>query len=205
MEISDNKKSANKAGFTLIEMLVVLSIFSFIAVSLFVKNSSFNSNVTLTNLAYEVALSIRQAQVYGLSVKNFDTGAGQSFAVGYGVNFDADNNVDYIFYADSNEDGYYDPPNELVETFSLRRGNILEKFCATESISGVDRCSDTGEISKLDISFKRPNPDAIIRTDLLGYSYRRATIFLVSPEGKSRMIVVRDSGQISIEQPQPIQ
>jgi prepilin-type N-terminal cleavage/methylation domain-containing protein len=188
---------AKNSGFTLVEMIVTVGIFAFIAVAIFVRNSSFNSSIILTNLAYEVALSIRQAQVYGLSVREFDPGSDR-FDSGYGVNFNANNKVNYIFFADTDNDGIYDGSGELLETYALRRGNVVGKFCATNA-ANRERCSDTGELSYLDITFMRPNPDAIIETSF-AESYKSATIHIIAPNGNERVVSVQQTGQISIQQ-----
>jgi prepilin-type N-terminal cleavage/methylation domain-containing protein len=185
-----------RSGFTLVEMIVAVSIFAFISVAIFVRNSSFNSSIILTNLAYEVALSIRQAQVYGLSVREFNPGS-ERFDSGYGVNFNANNKINYLFFADTDNDGIYDGSGELLETFSLKRGNVVGKFCATSASDRV-RCSDTGELSYLNVTFKRPNPDAIINTSF-AESYKSAVIHIVAPNGNERVVNVQQTGQISIQ------
>ena len=182
-------------GFTLIEMVVVLTIFSFIAISLFVKNSEFNSKVILTNLAYEVALSIRQAQVYGLSARELTPGSGE-FNTPYGVNFNVNSSGNYIFFADIDEDGIYDGQTELLETYSFKRGNQAGRFCAT-TVGEQVMCSDLNQINVLNITFKRPNPDAIILTDQ-GQTYKSARIYVRAPNGEERQISIEDTGQISI-------
>jgi prepilin-type N-terminal cleavage/methylation domain-containing protein len=57
-------------GFTLIEMVVVLGIFAILTSVTIYNYGDFNDNIILTNLSYEVALEIRQAQVYSLGVRS---------------------------------------------------------------------------------------------------------------------------------------
>lgn len=180
-------------GFSLVELLVTVGIFSFISVSIFVKNSNFNSSVLLTNLAYDVALSIREAQIYGLSVREFN----QSFDVAYGVNMNSNNDLNYIFFADADKNGRYDVGDGLLENYSIKKGNRISDFCATPS-SGSERCKSTGDITSLDITFLRPNPDAIIKTNL-AETYGTAKIYLESPSGSRRTVVVESTGQISVQ------
>src|SRR3989344_3995148 len=70
-------------GFSLIELLVVISIFSIISLVVLANHSRFNSSVLLGSLAYKIALSFRETQVYGLSVQGQST----NFQVGYGIHF----------------------------------------------------------------------------------------------------------------------
>src|SRR3989344_3869307 len=73
-------------GFTLIELLVVLSIMLVITGVFLVRNQQFNSAILLRSLSYQVALSIRQAQVFGVGVKEDGAGTG-NFSARDGVQF----------------------------------------------------------------------------------------------------------------------
>ena len=86
-------------GFTLIELLVSVAIFTFLTGLILVNHGRFTSAILLENLAYDVGLSIREAQIFGLSVKEFEPGSGQ-FQQGYGVHFDASTPAQYIIFAD---------------------------------------------------------------------------------------------------------
>ena len=90
-------------GFTLVELLVSISIFVFMTALVVSRYAAFNQGTLMTNLAYDIALTIRTAQTYGLSVKsaNVGTGAttggnnannasyGSNFNLAYGVDFSA--------------------------------------------------------------------------------------------------------------------
>lgn len=49
-------------GFSLLELLVVISIFTIITTIALFNQGQLNSNVLLTNLAYDVALTVREVQ-----------------------------------------------------------------------------------------------------------------------------------------------
>jgi prepilin-type N-terminal cleavage/methylation domain-containing protein len=61
-------------GFTIIELVVSVAIFAFMTAFLVARYGTFNQGVLLTNLAYDVALTIRNAQSYGLNVKSLPAG-----------------------------------------------------------------------------------------------------------------------------------
>ena len=79
-------KIPTQRGFTLVETMVALGIFVIVTAIVFVGNSRFNNTIFLTNLAYDLALTVSRAQSYGINVRPFD-GATKPFEVGYGVHF----------------------------------------------------------------------------------------------------------------------
>ena len=101
------RKPFSKDAFTLIELLVVMAIFSVISLLILANHSRFNSSVLLGSLAYDMALSVRQAQVYGVSVQTFNA----NFQVGYGVHFTTGNS--YIFFADTGDGSGGAPDNRF--------------------------------------------------------------------------------------------
>ena len=79
-------KIPTQRGFTLVETMVALGIFVIVTAIVFVGNSRFNNTIFLTNLAYDLALTVSRAQSYGINVRPFDS-ATKPFEVGYGVHF----------------------------------------------------------------------------------------------------------------------
>jgi len=213
MRISTTAKSSTvglllKKGFTLIELLVSMGIIVMITSVALVQHNQFNETLALTNLAYEVGLSVRQAQVFGLSVREF-TGSSGVTANLYGVHFDyiqsePETRLKYVLYADNDGNNNFSGDSETVETTTITRGNYIDKFCATRNNSTV--CSDSltdsavAAISSMSIRFDRPNPDAIIVVDNGDVQYEEAVIFLKSKDGAAtRCVVVRLTGQVSID------
>lgn len=190
-------ETQSKRGFTLIEMIVVVGIFSFITAIVLANNSKFNGDILITNLAYEIALTIRQAQVFGLSVREFAVGGVSEFNVGYGVYFSSGTTGSFVFYADRNRNNQYDS-GELVETFTLGHGNFIKRLCAVTG-AGARRCSDTGDINWLSVTFLRPLPDATIKTSNPSESYASAEVHVSSPQGKERTVLSGVTGQISVQ------
>jgi hypothetical protein len=66
-------------------MLVVSSIVLLITAFVIFQQQKFNSSTLLRSLTYSVALTVRQAQVYGTSVRGFTSSSGTTFGSGYGV------------------------------------------------------------------------------------------------------------------------
>ncbi len=184
-------------GFSLIELLVVTGIFVVITGVVLANNAQFNSSVLLGNAAYDVALSIRQAQVYGLSTRNYSG----EFRVGYGVHFEG--TTAYVIFADLDEDRNkrYDPGvDQVVQQITLGRGHTIQHYCGVRS-DGVEDCSDNAaSLTHIDVGFLRPNPDATITGD--GPTpYSSAKIVLQSRSDETRTITVQSTGQISVKRP----
>ncbi len=184
-----------KKGFTLVELLVSISIFMIITIMAVVNHSQFNSTILLTNLAYEIGLSIRQAQVYGITVKQTSASPIQ-FNSGYGIHFDLQTDPKtYVLFEDVKPSGsqadhvYSQGTDDDVETFHIQKGN---------SISGIYIDGVTTSQPVVDISFIRPNPDAYIIVSGDVNRHSKAEICLKSPQGTKRKVVVESTGQISV-------
>lgn len=206
-------KPASK-GFTLIELLVVIGIFGLLTALIFARQSQFTGGSLLTNVAYQIALTIRQAQVYGLSVREFSSGG---FNYPYGVHFDKSEGMksSIVFFVDSGAtppvSSGYNPQmpssanlgtcgndgNPCLDLLSISRGNYVEDVCAVPS-SG----SSCTSVDKLDISFVRPDPEARIVSITGGAATGgniRGCVTLASPQGTTkRYVIVTNTGQISV-------
>jgi prepilin-type N-terminal cleavage/methylation domain-containing protein len=192
MNIFSHKKNN---GFSLVELVVSVAIFTIITSVILARHSQFSGTLLLENLAYDIALSIRKAQVFGLSVKEFTTGSSQ-FDIGYGVHLDSSDDTSYIFLADLDGDEAYSGVEEIIETFTLRKGNFISEFCGILS-SGIEKCSDS-DITYLDIIFERPNPEAIIKSSIPSDVYTSARVTVSSPQGVTWNVTTVITGQISI-------
>lgn len=182
-----------EGGFTLLELLVVMGVMLVITTLILARHNQFNGTVLVRNLSYSVALSIRQAQVYGLSGRS----TGGLISIRYGVYFTSANPTQYVLFADQDSDGTYDP-GESVEVFSLSGGYVISNICANTGT--VEKCSGSGDIDRLTILFMRPNPDARFITDIANDVYTNGTITVLSAQGVTRYVRVTTTGQISVQQ-----
>lgn len=192
-------------GFTLVELIVTISIFVFMSVLLMVKYGNFNQSVLLTNMAYDLALVIRTAQTYGISVRS--TTDNSDFDRAYGVNLSTKNIVDargslntkIIFFADLTNNYIFDGVSggdSIESIYNLSRGAKISKICVGDSSSN---CTVTPDV--VNVSFKRPDPKAIICNDSSCYSdYPYMEITLEGTDGGQRKISVNRTGQVSILQ-----
>ncbi len=206
-------------GFTLVEMLVVLSIIAIITMISLFGQSTFNRSVLLTDTAYTVALSLREMQSLGLSSRKF--GAVQN--AGYGAYFATNNTSSYILFADI---GGSSPPTAcpkgtsgqpdwkpgncryevatdgLVQRYSFSNRFSLSHICGTASSNGTRYCSTNDSLSSIDVVFLRSNTTDTIMTGQRSAgptALSKAEIYIRSNNGgDTRGICVSQVGQVSV-------
>ncbi|OHA18235.1 MAG: hypothetical protein A2664_02075 [Candidatus Taylorbacteria bacterium RIFCSPHIGHO2_01_FULL_46_22b] len=154
------KRNSVRRGFTLIELLVVLSIIMVITVIASYGKTRYERSIYLTNLSYDVALAVREAQLYGVNVRR---GVGADYDYGYGVHFSTSQPSSFQLFVDSDNDHYYDGVSELVRNYGVTNNHRVSALCTVAV--GSSLCV---AVTTLDITFRRPDPDACINT---GVSY----------------------------------
>ena len=201
--MNQTQHAEKQRGFTLAELIVVTGILVLITGVMLANNARFGGAILLENLAYDVALSVRKAQVYGIAVRRF----GQTnFSAGYGMHFSIDTPVVYVLFADTSPPGtgdgiYQSSQGELVEEVTMQRGFHIADLCVTSPGSSTETCG----LDRLDILFRRPEPDAFISANgISGVAnpaslYERGRVILESPRGDRASVVVESTGQIAVQ------
>jgi len=214
-------------GFTMVELMVSVSIFVIITTIILASYPRFSSKIVLENVVHQIALSIRQAQTFGLSVRTFGTGL-DVFPT-YGVHFsfngvtdsDPADNRNFLIFADilpgfgteNMGNGLYDgisgcntTGGECIEQFTIQSTDRIAYLCGNlKAFGGTVEEPNGGDCSltSLDVSFSRPDPDA----NISGYSvsegqqvsFSDAEIVIESPREDRKTVVVWSTGQISVE------
>jgi prepilin-type N-terminal cleavage/methylation domain-containing protein len=197
--------STRRKGFTLIELLVVFTIISVVASIVFTSQSSFNKTFILTNTAYDVALSLRESQTYGLGSRAVSSASN----VGYGLHFDSNSPKSFTLFADVSPTSVCNKPDcqpgdgvythgadSLVRTYTIGNGITLDYFCAYTS---AWVCTN-GAVNSLDIVFARPNPTPNVHFNGTNTA-TDACLRLASSQGTFRYVKVSASGQINANAP----
>ena len=183
-----------KKGFTLIEFVVIMSIFGIVASIALFNFSGFSSNISLTNLTHDVALVIRDAQVRGIS--NRSTSDPET-PIRRGVYFEYDTiTSDYsnqiVVFDDDNSNAEYDSPDELIDTITIQSSDRIDDI----ETNNPNTCGDDNE-EHLHILFQRPDPNPVIYCGNNIADF--ASIVISSADGsRQKFIDVQITGQISV-------
>ena len=182
-------------GFTIIEMLVVTGIIGLLSAVTLANYRDVSVRISLENLVQQMAIIIRQAQVYGISVAK--TNNVISEYPPYGVHFNTSPATSFILFVDNDGSGQYSGQSEDVETINLKNNNVVSEVSANKLSSG---CSNILSLGTLDIIFTRPNPEAVfyaISGESLVYP-SDVEVTVRSPDGLYREVSVWSTGQISV-------
>lgn len=200
-------KKAKQAGMSIVELLVVLSIFSVVSSVAIFNFGNFQSQIDIKNLASDIALKTVEAQKASLSgllpPLSQQAQIDETWKPSYGVYFSTTPNNSFIYFTDlknPTQNSLYDVSScpgtgECLEQITITKGNV---------VSGLDvfyqsNPSTAVPVENLAITFVRPNSSAIIASGsskLVSVSYVRITI--TSPKATTSAIKVYPSGRIQI-------
>ncbi len=173
-------------GFTLIELMVTVAIVVLITGIALVRYGTFNNTVLLRSQAYEIALDIRTAQTYGVSV----SGQGEGNYLGsYGLHFDTASDGLYVLFQDQDGDLFYDSGEEVGSLY------VIDPRFRVARIE--TNCGDRDSVS---ITFKRPNFDAhFVASPACAVVDVGIVLQTVSANPQERIVRIAQTGYVMIE------
>lgn len=189
-----NLKIKHKAqGFTLIEMIVVVSIVAILAVITLFQFAAYRKGVNIETTAEEIALNLRRAQSMALAVRSTGGTILPIYQSGYGIHFELSpslgnqsaSDTSYILFTDFESvpgPGGWDRSylanfnmgslcgnprqtvDECLERIELAPGDRITGLELCSGSGGSGSCTPLSPGQPLDITFLRPNLDAYFCT-----------------------------------------
>lgn len=216
-----NKRGFCKSmrGFTLIELMVSLTIVLTVTGLLLENYPESTIRLTLLNNTHAFALLVREAQVRGSAIDSgFNTTAG-----GFGIYINLATSSQAILFADSTSgvnlvnsaglsvgDGVFDQsasPDIIKNTLLLKQGFEYKKICIASSTAVTPygflcNTSNSPPITSLNISFSRPSQNAhIYINNSTSTDFASACVQIYSTKtpsaGHVRSILIYHSGMVT--------
>ena len=183
--------SSSAKGFTLVEILIVAALIGVLSSIIVARYRDFDSVSILHNMTYEVALSVREAQITTLSAGTIG-GITQN---AYGIFFTSGTNQYNIFVDNNPANNMYDGSTELVKGVTMGQGSRVSKLCVRTALGGS--CTD---VSSVAVIFTRPHLDTTFVTS--GPSVNNVVELVVtvsSARGATSTVSVLKSSRVAIQ------
>ena len=187
--ITPQDRENKQRGFTIIEMIVVISIFAIMAGLVLFKYKDYNAAINLENTTQDIALQIQKAQNDALSGKYPVTlhAPPADWRTSYGMYFDTATPKQFVSFFDSaslqpsnpgfnavgvNNRGYISGPMpitapsscgntspECLNVFSITDDTSIDKICTNVNMVGCTSAINTP--SNISLVFTRPFSDLV--------------------------------------------
>lgn len=194
-KINKRKWFVNKqAGMTYVELIVVLSIFSVMSSVILFNYNKFQETINIRVLTNDIALKIVEAQKYSIAGA-WDINAGINWKPSYGIYLDISNNKNIIYFADLNNNIYYEDlgcTGECLNQSTITNGNYISEI----GVVG-EGCPST--LNNLNIVFRRPDSIAFFTSNpVLSCNIFYVQLTVSSPNLVTAGIKIYPSGRIQI-------
>lgn len=183
------KLEPQNAGYTLVELLMVVAIISIMSAVSFSGYGTSRKSAVLRQEAQKMVLDLRRAQNMAMNVSQLSSSEIPSG--GYGIRFDLSSPDTYLIYADTDNSGTY---GGAGETFAVRT------LGSSVVISGISIGINLGSLnpdSPADVNFIPPDPKIKINTN--DNYFAKITLRYGGAGGQTKDITVNGiTGQISV-------
>jgi len=192
-----NIKEKNEAGFTLAELLIVITIVLFLFPMVITNYNRGEKQFSLYRSAHNLSQDLRDTQEMAMTGQLTPVGFGQSFpAGGYGLYFKA-NEDSYILFADCDGDNEYDSEGiaaTCADATSVSGESYPEKIQEFSMESGIF-ISNIVPLSPLTITFLPPTPIITINPQ----PFDNQAVISLKLNGKTKTVSINTVGLIDVD------
>ena len=184
-------KKSLRDGMSVMEGLIVMAIVVSMSAQVLVSFTGLNDNASLQQAARDLALNLRTAQNMSIAV-SLPFGFVQTPPI-TGIHI-TNQSGSYALFGDKSipPNFIYNPPTETIQTFKFERNIIINRVI----IDSVEAPSTQQE----NIAFVSPEATLYIVNDATGSSLGdKMVIELLARSGQIKKVIVRTTGQISIQ------
>ncbi len=197
-------KIKNKA-FSLVEILVTISIITVLMAVTVYSYSSFNDKIALTEAGQQMLIAFRQAQSYGINVRESSVGS-NDFDKSYGIYFNTSSPGAYYVFVDIDSNGTYSDAlgscgaSECIEKISLDRGITITAITMGASLGAA--CSVSAPVEIMVGLFRRPITFPTINfaknssPTTFCFARQSGVVTLTSPQGQTINVTLNYHGQV---------
>ena len=187
MEQKFYRKQNYLAGFTFIELAVVMFITILLSSALILGASTAGAKLALKRTAYDMAQNLREVQEMSMSAKQFDCGTETVAVFGF---YAEDKDDHYLIFADCDQliNKYtYGPQDTIIQTIDFEQG---VKIC---------NMIPPPPASKASICFSPPDPVVYLNGDSIDDIEVVIELCLESDESIIKRVIVNSVGMIEIQ------
>ena len=169
-------------GFTLIELIVVMSIIGILSSAVFLNRQSGEANFALQNSAYKLAQDIKEIREMAMEAREIDCNGEKGS--NFGIQFKSSWPTYYVLFVDCDND-YSQGPGEDFRTINLEKGVKISSLSPDSSFS---------------IIFVPPDPKTYIKIEGgSSASVAEITLSLENYPSRQKSVIVNTSGMVEIK------
>ena len=187
-----------QSGFTLIELMVTVTMFVVFSSMFLFSYPRFSENYRLDRAASEIAGVFSEAQSRALGIAS--SGSGQF--PGFGVYFNLSTPREYVLFSDNNADGFYNSGEEVKRVSLESPLPLITSLCHNTETNPPGTCVSSGS-ARLDIVYLfKIGPEPVITLFFNGSvipNYSDAEIVVRGPLGTGRGIIPWVTGYTEIK------
>lgn len=180
-----------RKGYTLVELLVVISMIGIMTAVVFISSRNSPKTLTLDRTAQKVSQDIGQVRGMAMGGKQVSCNVGGPVN-GYGIFFDISDASHYLIYANCDaQKGYSSNDTQVGGLLPLEKGI---------SISGLKLGSSESVQTKMSIFFLPPDPTVYVSNDSATFERATSSVTLsIDGVSQNKILEIKGSGVVNVK------